>query len=134
MCGTDSYKHAAPELTWALLMALSRNLLSEAQFGINHGRRVGSAFVNVDLGMQPKNISIALNMAQSLLHGWGLNAEVWQSIIPRLSAHYRLHLLDLPGYGRSQGVHLDRGDDQEITQYDAVRALNVPRAPPAQTP
>ncbi|SUB14653.1 Pimelyl-[acyl-carrier protein] methyl ester esterase [Pantoea agglomerans] len=37
-----------------------------------------------------------------LLHGWGLNAEVWQSIIPRLSAHYRLHLVDLPGYGRSQ--------------------------------
>ncbi|MGK3142446.1 pimeloyl-ACP methyl ester esterase BioH [Pantoea sp. C2G6] len=36
-----------------------------------------------------------------LLHGWGLNAEVWQSIVPRLSAHYRLHLVDLPGYGRS---------------------------------
>ncbi|MCE4053001.1 D-2-hydroxyacid dehydrogenase family protein [Pseudomonas sp. Au-Pse12] len=30
VCGTDSYKHAAPELTWALLMALSRNLLAEA--------------------------------------------------------------------------------------------------------
>lgn len=37
-----------------------------------------------------------------LLHGWGLNAEVWQSIVPRLSAHFRLHLVDLPGYGRSQ--------------------------------
>ncbi|EKT4521413.1 ShlB/FhaC/HecB family hemolysin secretion/activation protein [Pseudomonas putida] len=30
----------------------SSNRLSEAQFGINHGRRIGSAFVNVDLGMQ----------------------------------------------------------------------------------
>ncbi|NWD48170.1 D-2-hydroxyacid dehydrogenase family protein [Pseudomonas gingeri] len=30
VCGTDSYKHAAPELTWALVMALSRNLLKEA--------------------------------------------------------------------------------------------------------
>lgn len=38
-----------------------------------------------------------------LLHGWGLNAEVWQSIVPRLSAQFRLHLVDLPGYGRSQG-------------------------------
>lgn len=38
-----------------------------------------------------------------LLHGWGLNAEVWQNIVPRLSAQYRLHLVDLPGYGRSQG-------------------------------
>jgi len=33
-------------------LALSSNRLTEAQFGINHGRRVGSAFVNIDLGMQ----------------------------------------------------------------------------------
>lgn len=33
-------------------LALSSNRISEAQFGINHGRRIGSAFVNVDLGMQ----------------------------------------------------------------------------------
>lgn len=38
-----------------------------------------------------------------LLHGWGLNAEVWRSIVPRLASHFRLHLIDLPGYGRSQG-------------------------------
>ncbi|SFN42956.1 pimeloyl-[acyl-carrier protein] methyl ester esterase [Izhakiella capsodis] len=38
-----------------------------------------------------------------LLHGWGLNAEVWYDIVPRLSAQFRLHLVDLPGYGRSQG-------------------------------
>lgn len=30
----------------------SSNRLSEMQFGINHGRRIGGAFVNVDLGMQ----------------------------------------------------------------------------------
>ncbi|HCN45277.1 MAG TPA: ShlB family hemolysin secretion/activation protein, partial [Pseudomonas sp.] len=30
----------------------SSNRLSEAQFGINHGRRVGSAFVNLDIGLQ----------------------------------------------------------------------------------
>ncbi|WP_434650911.1 D-2-hydroxyacid dehydrogenase family protein [Pseudomonas sp. D1-2] len=30
VCGTDSYKHAAPELTWALIMALTRNLVAEA--------------------------------------------------------------------------------------------------------
>ncbi|WP_045883397.1 ShlB/FhaC/HecB family hemolysin secretion/activation protein [Pseudomonas chlororaphis] len=33
-------------------LKLSSNRLSEAQFGLNHGRRVGSAFVNLDLGMQ----------------------------------------------------------------------------------
>lgn len=38
-----------------------------------------------------------------LLHGWGLNSEVWYNIIPELSAHFRLHRVDLPGYGRSHG-------------------------------
>lgn len=38
-----------------------------------------------------------------LLHGWGLNAGVWSCIEARLSPHFRLHLVDLPGYGRSQG-------------------------------
>jgi pimeloyl-[acyl-carrier protein] methyl ester esterase len=37
-----------------------------------------------------------------LLHGWGLNAEVWHCIIARLAPHFRLHLVDLPGYGRSK--------------------------------
>ena len=30
----------------------SSNRITEAQFGINHGRRIASAFVNLDLGMQ----------------------------------------------------------------------------------
>lgn len=30
VCGTDSYKHAAPELTWALIMASTRNVVAEA--------------------------------------------------------------------------------------------------------
>lgn len=38
-----------------------------------------------------------------LLHGWGLNAGVWHCISNRLSAHFCLHLVDLPGYGHSQG-------------------------------
>jgi len=38
-----------------------------------------------------------------LLHGWGLNAEVWHCISAELSSQFRLHLVDLPGYGRSQG-------------------------------
>ncbi|MCT4705015.1 pimeloyl-ACP methyl ester esterase BioH [Enterobacteriaceae bacterium H16N7] len=38
-----------------------------------------------------------------LLHGWGLNAEVWHYIVEELGSQFRLHLVDLPGYGRSQG-------------------------------
>ncbi|WP_320109832.1 ShlB/FhaC/HecB family hemolysin secretion/activation protein [Pseudomonas viciae] len=33
-------------------LAESSNRISEAQFGINHGRRVGNAFINLDLGLQ----------------------------------------------------------------------------------
>ena len=38
------------------------------------------------------------------LHGWGLNAKVWDCITPQLASHFTLHLVDLPGYGRSGGV------------------------------
>lgn len=38
-----------------------------------------------------------------LLHGWGLNAGVWHNIAAELGSHFRLHLVDLPGYGRSRG-------------------------------
>ena len=37
-----------------------------------------------------------------LLHGWGLNAQVWDCITPQLASHFTLHA-DLPGYGRSGG-------------------------------
>jgi hemolysin activation/secretion protein len=33
-------------------LAVSSNRLSELQLGINHGRRMGSAYVNIDLGVQ----------------------------------------------------------------------------------
>jgi phosphoglycerate dehydrogenase-like enzyme len=52
VCGTDSYKHAAPELTWALIMGITRNLVGEAnslrngqwQMGLGsdlHGKTLG---------------------------------------------------------------------------------------------
>ncbi|XZQ57071.1 MAG: pimeloyl-ACP methyl ester esterase BioH [Arsenophonus sp.] len=36
-----------------------------------------------------------------LLHGWGLNSEVWRTIEVECSSYFRLHLVDLPGYGHS---------------------------------
>ncbi len=36
-----------------------------------------------------------------LLHGWGLNSSVWTPLVERLSDHYCLHLVDLPGFGYS---------------------------------
>ena len=36
-----------------------------------------------------------------LIHGWGMNRSVWQTIAPQLEAVFNLHFLDLPGYGES---------------------------------
>lgn len=33
-------------------LGLSSNRISEVQYGVNHGRRIGGAFLNIDLGMQ----------------------------------------------------------------------------------
>ncbi|ARD12033.1 hydroxyacid dehydrogenase [Pseudomonas savastanoi pv. retacarpa] len=52
VCGTESYKQAAPELTWALIMGITRNLVAEAnslragnwQVGLGsdlHGKTLG---------------------------------------------------------------------------------------------
>lgn len=39
-----------------------------------------------------------------LLHGWGVNSAVWTPVLEQLSAHFRVHLIDLPGFGSSQGL------------------------------
>lgn len=36
-----------------------------------------------------------------VLHGWGLNANIWTPVVPELAQLGTLHRLDLPGYGES---------------------------------
>jgi pimeloyl-[acyl-carrier protein] methyl ester esterase len=36
-----------------------------------------------------------------LIHGWGMNAAVWEPLLPRLEKDYRVTLVDLPGHGHS---------------------------------
>lgn len=40
-----------------------------------------------------------------LLHGWALHGGVFDSVLPALAAHYRVHCIDLPGHGRSHYAH-----------------------------
>jgi len=59
-----------------------------------------------------------------LLHGWGLNGAVWHAITPMLESCFRLHLVDLPGFGFSRDAvieeaNLDRWIDQIIDQLPA---------------
>lgn len=39
-----------------------------------------------------------------LIHGWGMHGNVWQPVIKNLSRHFCLHVVDLPGMGRSQPI------------------------------
>jgi pimeloyl-ACP methyl ester carboxylesterase len=44
------------------------------------------------------------------IHGWPLHAATWRTVLPRLSQHYTVHLLDLPGSGLTDwpgGVDLE---------------------------
>jgi malonyl-CoA O-methyltransferase len=37
-----------------------------------------------------------------LIHGWGAGSEIWQDWLPLLCQRCNVHLIDLPGFGRSQ--------------------------------
>lgn len=41
-----------------------------------------------------------------LLHGWGLHGGIWYTLLPRLTPHFTVSCLDLPGHGRSRHVPL----------------------------
>lgn len=55
-----------------------------------------------------------------LLHGWGLNAEIWHCISEELASHFTLHLVDLPGFGRSRGFGAMSLDEMAQQVLDAA--------------
>ena len=53
-----------------------------------------------------------------LIHGWGMNGGVWATLVPVLAREYRLHVVDLPGHGRSA---YDPGQSALVDWARAVR-------------
>ena len=51
-----------------------------------------------------------------LLHGWGLHSGIWEPVLEQLAERFRLHLVDLPGHGRSAAT-------SEFTLGDVCDAL-----------
>jgi pimeloyl-[acyl-carrier protein] methyl ester esterase len=39
-----------------------------------------------------------------LLHGWGMHGGVWAGVVPTLAQQFRVHAIDLPGYGDSAAI------------------------------
>ena len=40
-----------------------------------------------------------------LVHGWGLHGGIWSGVAAALAARFRVTVVDLPGHGRSAGIH-----------------------------
>jgi pimeloyl-[acyl-carrier protein] methyl ester esterase len=40
----------------------------------------------------------------TVLHGWGLNGQVWNGVRDALAQHFTLHIIDMPGHGKSSGA------------------------------
>lgn len=58
-----------------------------------------------------------------LVHGWGLNADVWDELANELARRHRVTVVDLPGYGRSP-----LGDEPyTLAALAAAMAHAVPR-------
>lgn len=58
-----------------------------------------------------------------LIHGWGMHGGVWKDVAQRLAADFRVHSVDLPGYGYSKAV-------SATTLDTIVDALSVTVAEP----
>jgi len=54
-----------------------------------------------------------------MLHGWSMHSGVWHALADRLSAHFTLHLVDLPGHGLSDW---QQGDFELETILDWMAA------------
>lgn len=55
-------------------------------------------------------------------HGWGMNSEVWHETAEALSSHYRLTLIDFPGFGKNIKVKCD-------FQLDSLTEIVLPYVP-----
>jgi len=54
-----------------------------------------------------------------LLHGWGCDSRIWQSLLPLLTEHFDVQMLDLPGFGDSAPL-ADDGLDRYLDALSAV--------------
>jgi len=59
-----------------------------------------------------------------MLHGWAMHGGVFAPLVARLEARFTLHLVDLPGHGRS-------ADSPVALELDAVASHVAARTPPA---
>jgi len=56
-------------------------------------------------------------------HGWGFDAQIWLPLVPLLSDHYQLYLVDLPGFGLTPPMTWDEFKLELLTHLPSTFAL-----------
>ncbi len=59
-----------------------------------------------------------------LIHGWAMHSGIFAPLTPLLAAHFRVHLIDLPGHGFSRG----ESDSTDIEAWVQELLDTTPRA------
>jgi pimeloyl-[acyl-carrier protein] methyl ester esterase len=60
-----------------------------------------------------------------LIHGWGMNAAVWDELLPNLEAGFRVTRVDLPGHGLSREHALGELEDVAKALSDVIPKESV---------
>lgn len=55
-----------------------------------------------------------------LLHGWAMHSGIFAPLVERLAPHFSLHLVDLPGHGRSARVRIPLTLENAAAHVSAV--------------
>ena len=63
-----------------------------------------SQSVNHSLTLYPARGKKLHNEPVVLIHGWGSNSEIWQTLPEKLSEHIDVYTLDLPGFGQCPAI------------------------------
>lgn len=61
-----------------------------------------------------------------LVHGWGVHSGVWKNTAEHLSQHFRVTVVDLPGYARSSGAYVSGGSGFKQTCRQLAQAITGP--------
>ena len=71
----------------------------------------------------------------ALIHGWGIGKVCWRAVLPTLATKFRLHLVELPGYG-SAASRMDKQppEAQAHNAHEQTASAHMPCRPPSDAP
>ena len=84
------------------------------------------------MGLYYESFGSKDNPALILLHGWGMSSSIWKTLLPILTPHFYVTVVDLPGLGRSTST--DASMTLEKMSSSIVSELESSTAEPLAQP